>query len=68
MYYEITKPDGNVEYVNDLKTYSIENGLFPGQMYNVVNGKANHHKHFIVKRLYNKQIADFEEDVKNFKG
>jgi hypothetical protein len=52
MYYEITKPDGNVEYVNDLKTYSIENGLFPGQMYNVVNGKANHHKHFIVKRLH----------------
>ena len=51
MYYEITKPDGNVEYINDLKTYSIENGLYSGQMYNVANGKANHHKGYKVKKL-----------------
>ena len=63
MYYEITKPDGNVEYVNDLKTYSIENGLFPGQMYNVVNGKANHHKHFTVKRLY-KDVDTLKKTLK----
>jgi hypothetical protein len=50
MYYEITKPDGNVEYINDLKTYSIENGLYSGQMYNVANGKANHHKGYKVKK------------------
>ena len=57
MYYEITKPDGNVEYINDLKTYSIENGLYSGQMYNVANGKANHHKGYKVKK-YIKTIGD----------
>jgi group I intron endonuclease len=50
MYYEITKPDGIVEYVDDLKSYAIENGLYSGQMYNVANGKANHHKGYKVKK------------------
>jgi len=50
MYYEITKPDGIVEYVDDLKSYAIENELYSGQMYNVANGKANHHKGYKVKK------------------
>lgn len=53
IYYEIIKPNGNVEYVyNSLKNYSIENGLKPGQMYNVANGKANHHKGYkVIKHI-----------------
>ena len=61
IYYEITKPDGNIEYVyNSLKAYSIENSLKPGQMYNVANGKANHHKGYKVKK-YIKILQDFKE-------
>ena len=60
-YYEITKPNGSIEYVyNSLKAYSIENSLTPGQMYNVANGKANHHKEYKVKK-YIKNLQDFEE-------
>ncbi len=62
MYYEITKPDGNVEYINDLKTYSIENGLYSGQMYNVANGKANHHKGYKVKK-YMKTLPKLAQDL-----
>ena len=51
IYYEITTPDGTIEYVyNSLKVYSIERQLKPGQMYNVANGKANHHKGYKVKK------------------
>ena len=61
IYYEITKPDGSIEYVyNSLKAYSIENSLKPGQMYNVANGKANHHKEYKVKK-YIKNLQDFKE-------
>lgn len=51
IYYEITTPDGTIEYVyNSLKVYSIERQLKPGQMYNVANGKSNHHKGYKVKK------------------
>ena len=59
--YEITKPDGSIDYIhNSLKAYSIENALKPGQMYNVANGKANHHKGYKVKK-YLKTLQDFTE-------
>jgi len=51
IYYEITTPDGNIEYVkNSLKRYSKENGLNSGSMYNVANGKINQHKGYKVKK------------------
>lgn len=56
--YEITTPDGDVDYVyNSLKTYSIERGLKPGQMYNVANGKANQHKGYrVIKHIKNEVL------------
>jgi hypothetical protein len=61
IYYEITKPDGSIDYIhNSLKAYSIKNSLKPGQMYNVANGKANHHKGYKVKK-YIKNLQDFME-------
>jgi hypothetical protein len=61
IYYQITKPDGSIEYIhNSLKAYSIENSLKPGQMYNVANGKANHHKGYKVKK-YLKTLQDLTE-------
>lgn len=64
IYYEITKPDGNIEYVyNSLKSYSIENGLKPGQMYNVANGKANHHKGYKVIKHDQKKEKELKDDL-----
>jgi len=55
--YEITTPDGNIEYVkNSLKQYSKENRLHSGSMYNVANGKANHHKGYKVKKHINNEV------------
>jgi hypothetical protein len=57
IHYEIITPCGDVDYVyNSLKTYSIERGLKPGQMYNVANGKANHHKGYKVKKHINNEV------------
>jgi group I intron endonuclease len=57
IYYEITTPDGTIDYVyNSLKTYSIERGLKPGQMYNVANGKANQHKGYKVKKHIRNEV------------
>ena len=57
IYYEIIKPDGNIEYVfNSLKTYSKENQLHSGQMYNVANGKINHHKGYKVKKHLKNEV------------
>jgi len=57
IHYEIITPDGNIEYVkNSLKKYSIENGLNSGSMYNVANGKANHHKGYKVKKYINNEV------------
>jgi hypothetical protein len=55
--YEIITPDRNIEYVkNSLKKYSKENGLNSGSMYNVANGKANHHKGYKVKKYINNEV------------
>ena len=57
IYYEITTPDGTIEYVyNSLKTYSIERQLKSGQMYNVANKKANQHKGYKVKKHIKNEV------------
>ena len=57
IYYEITTPDGTIEYVyNSLKTYSIERQLKSGQMYNVANKKSNQHKGYKVKKHIKNEV------------
>ena len=58
IWYEIIKPDKTVDYVyNSLKTYSKENSLHSGSMYNVANGKANQHKGYrVIKHIKNEVL------------
>jgi hypothetical protein len=57
IYYEITTPNGNIEYVfNSLKQYSKENRLHSGSMYNVANKKANQHKGYKVKKHIKNEV------------
>ena len=49
--YEITKPNGEIEIIKNLKKYCIDFKLNPGSMYDVVNGKAHSHKKYKAKRI-----------------
>lgn len=49
--YEITKPNGDIEIIKNLKTYCAKNNLHYSNMSLVANGKRNIHKGYKCKRL-----------------
>ena len=57
IYYEITTPNGDIEYVyNSLKSYAKQNGLSSGSMYDIANGKRNQHKGYKVKKHIKSEV------------
>lgn len=51
MKWEVTRPDGAVDVIWNLKGYCGDNGLIQSHMYQVAKGTRTHHKGFIVKKI-----------------
>ena len=51
--YTITTPEGKKIEITNLKQWSINNGLYPGSMWNVIAGRIKHHKGYKVSYKYN---------------
>ena len=49
--WRITTPDGLEETITNLRQYSLERGLDPGNMMHVASGRQKHHKGYKVIRL-----------------
>jgi len=49
--YEVTKPNGDIDIIDNMRKYCRENNLNQAAMRKVINGKANHHHNYTARIL-----------------
>ena len=56
--YKITRPDGTIDIVTNLKEYCKQNNIDSGGMYHVASGKYKAHKGFRVEKIENIPVQE----------